>query len=202
MHDYNRKQLKRESLDGDARVGAEVYEEAELTSGDAQVVENLTTMFVGKVIDGLQLEDDLIIAENIGNVGLLNGFALVEDRKLSFGFERDAARRELLFKTLLIDLFLPGVAHLAVNLENRALNGVDLVFEKQLVVHTDIIPFSCLFVELSCLGSGRNPTSGRVKALRLWRSSLLETAHRRGALIRQSRCATRQAFVCRAVRRR
>ena len=82
----------REPLDVDFRIGAEVDKKPKPALGDSQVVEELCPMFVAKLIDGLELDNDLIKAEQVGYVSLLNGLALVENRQFFPGLEGNATQ--------------------------------------------------------------------------------------------------------------
>ena len=92
-------------------------------------------MLIRKIRNGLEFENDLVIAEDIGNVCLRNRFALVIDRQFFLCFKGNVARVEFAFHALLVDFLMPAVPHMFVHLEDCALNGVDLVLEKKLIVH-------------------------------------------------------------------
>ena len=68
------------TLDADFRISAEVNKEPEFALGDSKVIEKLRLMFICKLADGLKFDNDLVVTEQVGNVLLLNGFALVENR--------------------------------------------------------------------------------------------------------------------------
>ena len=93
-------------------------------------------MFVSESVHGFEFQYDLAEAKNIRLVGLLDWLALVVDRQLLLRLEWNAAISKLALETLLVHLFMPGVAHFLVDVKHRALNGVDFLTLKQLVFHT------------------------------------------------------------------
>ena len=85
-------------------------------------------MFLGQGPYGFQLNDDLAEAPQVWLLGLFYRLPLVVDLQSFFRVERDPPFPQLAFHALLIDFLMPGVAHFLVNLEDRPLDGIDLVF--------------------------------------------------------------------------
>ena len=126
---------ERDSLDGDARIRAEIDQQPRLALRHSQIVENLPTVFVGQSAHRLELQDYLSKAKDVRYVLLLDLLALVEDRQLLRGFKRNLPQGELLLKALLIHLFAPHVAHRLVDVKQRALYGIHFVTIEQFVFH-------------------------------------------------------------------
>jgi hypothetical protein len=78
-------------------------------------------MLVGEVFHGFQLNKDLVEANQIGDVGLLQPMTMVEKNQFLLGFEGDGSGAELDFHAFLIHRFDKSVALLVVNLESRPL---------------------------------------------------------------------------------
>lgn len=119
---------ERESLDGHARIRAEIDQQPKLALRHSQIVENLPTVFVGQSAHRLELQDYLSKAKDVRYVLFLDLLALVEDRQFLLGLRRNVPQGKFLLKALLIDLFAPHI--------DAATNNV---------------AFSCGFVRFSCL---------------------------------------------------
>ena len=99
-------------------------------------------MLFAQGIYGLYLDYDLVKTHEVGNIGLVDGFTLVEDTQLSLGVEGYASRGKLPFKALLIHLFRESVPELAVDFENCAAYGIALFrVYGGLRIHAASIPF-------------------------------------------------------------
>ena len=111
-----------------SRICSEVHKKPQSASCDAEIVQHLAAMFLGQGPYGFQLNDDLAEAPQVWLIGLFYRLPLVVDLQSFFRVERDAPFPQLAFHALLIDFLMPGVAHFLVNLEDRPLDGIDLVF--------------------------------------------------------------------------
>ena len=76
---------ERESLDGHARIRAEIDQQPKLALRHSQIVENLPTVFVGQSAHRLELQDYLSKAKDVRYVLFLDLLALVEDRQFFLG---------------------------------------------------------------------------------------------------------------------
>lgn len=139
------KRLQCVTFDGDLWICAKVDQQSELAVRDSEVIQNLSPVFIGESVHGFEFQNDLAETVNVRLVGLLDRLALVVNRQFLLRLEWNAAISKLPLKTLLVHLFVPGVAHLLVNVKHRALNGVHLIPIKQLVFHrissTDVSGF-------------------------------------------------------------
>ena len=122
------------ALDPDLGIGCEVDQQPELGLGHAQIIEQLRPVLVRQFGYGLELENDLSVANHVRDIGLLNLSPFVENGQLALGFERNAAIGKLKLKALLIDFLAPSVAHVPIDVEDCSLNSIDLVLEKHCIV--------------------------------------------------------------------
>ena len=122
------------ALDPDLGIGCEVDQQPELGLGHTQIIEQLRPVLVRQFGYGLELENDLSVANHVRDIGFLNLSPFVENGQLALGFERNAAIGKLKLKALLIDFLAPSVAHVPIDVEDCSLNSIDLVLEKHCIV--------------------------------------------------------------------
>src|SRR5579859_1539332 len=84
---------------GAAEVDQEPYAEA----GCFQVVEHLGFLFPGQLIEGFQLDNDIVIADEVGDVLLFELVAFVSNRQSLLADKRNATVTQLNFQRLMID---------------------------------------------------------------------------------------------------
>jgi hypothetical protein len=87
----------------DLGVVAEVDEQTELHACGLEIVDDLGTMLVGEIWDGLQLQNDLPEANDVWNEGVFETAAFVEERELALSVERDSLNFKFGLQTFLID---------------------------------------------------------------------------------------------------
>ena len=96
----------------------EVDEEPEAEAGRLQVVPDLGVVLTGQIAQGLQLDDDGLVTDEVGLVGLLQGTPLVADQEFPLGYERDSSLGELDFQALLVHGLQEPTSHVLVDLES------------------------------------------------------------------------------------
>ena len=88
-------------LDNRLGICSKIDKQSEFTTGKTKIVQQLSTMFLCQCLHGLDLDNDLPIAVEVGDVRFLYRHALVDDTQLLLCVERYAARLELPLKALL-----------------------------------------------------------------------------------------------------
>jgi len=116
------------AFDGHFRICSEVHKKPQTAFCYAEIIQYLAAMFLGQRPDGFQFHDNLAEAPQIWFISLFNRFPLVVNWQRLLRVERDASFFKFAFQALLIDFLMPVVAHFLVNLEDRTLDGIDLVF--------------------------------------------------------------------------
>ena len=92
-------------LDNGFGICAEIDEQTKLAAGKSKIVHELRAVFFCQSFNGLDLDYDLPVTVEVGNICFLNRHALVKDAKLLLCVERYASCRQLPFKALLVNLF-------------------------------------------------------------------------------------------------
>ena len=123
---------KREELDYDPvmfeeGIMPEVDEEPEAQAGRLEVVPDLSVVLTGQVAQGLQLNHDPVIADEVGLVGLLQGTPLVADQELPLGQEGDSSLGELDFQAFLVHSLQEPGSHLLVTCGSFFFSSVSCV---------------------------------------------------------------------------
>lgn len=111
---------------------AEIDQQSEPYICCLEIVDHLCLVFWRYLLDRFQFEDDFPEADKIGFVGLFERFTFVVPCQVRLGNKRNASCRQLSFQTFLIDRLQKSTTHLAINVKDRALNLIALLFEKYL----------------------------------------------------------------------
>ena len=129
-------------LDSGLWIGRKVYEQPESAFCQPQIVHQLRPVLVCQGFDGFDFDDDLPVADEVRNVCLVDGFALVEDSQFMLCVKRDAAHGEFPFEALLIDFFPEAVAEFTIDFIDCATDGVAFFWvEGGACFHVAIISF-------------------------------------------------------------
>ena len=99
-----------------------------------QVVDDLRFVPAVQFLHGLDLDDDLAVAHEVGNVEPAVA-AAIQDVQFLLRLERNAAVAELGFERLLVDVFEEAWAERFVDGEDCAPDGVCLVLESKRFCH-------------------------------------------------------------------
>ena len=78
-------------LNGGLGICGEVDEQPELAASKAEVVHQLSTMFLCQCLHRLDLDYDLPITMEVGDVGLFDRLSFVEDAEFLLGVKRNVA---------------------------------------------------------------------------------------------------------------
>jgi len=93
--------------------------------------------------NGLQLDDDPVVAHEVGDIALSQRLASIGQPKWLGGFERDTLSPELKSETLLVDRLQETGPHGVVDGENRPPNAERLIRVEQRIagrtIHDDIL---------------------------------------------------------------
>ena len=144
----------------------EVHKKPEARLRESEVVENLGAMLFAKLVNGLDFDNYLAMADEVGDIRLLYGTAFVEYPEFSFRLKWYTAHGEFALQALLVHLFPEAVSELTVDLVDCAANGAALLFEHELFVlhgldYTISVSFRVGSLEpLPCRGH-LTPTEGR-----------------------------------------
>src|SRR6266511_425315 len=118
---------------------SEVDEEPQTVASRFQVVVDLRTVFVIQVRNGLDLDDDLLKADEVRLVRLLQPPLLVSEGQLSLRQKWNSPQSEFNLKAFLVDGLQKSAAHFVVHLEASPEDHIRFLFEDQL--HS-LSPFS------------------------------------------------------------
>ncbi len=122
-------------LDNGFGICAEIDEQTKLAAGKSKIVHELRAVFFCQSFNGLDLDYDLPVTVEVGNICFLNRHALVKDAKLLLCVERYASCRQLQFKALLVHLFPKPVPKFTIDFIDCTANGVAFFWIYQLSVH-------------------------------------------------------------------
>ena len=122
-------------LDNGFGICAEIDEQTKLAAGKSKIVHELRAVFFCQSFNGLDLDYDLPVTVEVGNICFLDGHALVKDAKLLLCVERYASCRQLPFKALLVHLFPKPVPKFTIDFIDCTANGVAFFWIYQLSVH-------------------------------------------------------------------
>ena len=89
----------------------EVNKQSEPHARGFQVVENLGTVLVSKLLDRLYLNDDLLKTNEVGLVKLLQRSAIVDNLKFALGQKWNSPLGELDFQAFLVDRLQESPSH-------------------------------------------------------------------------------------------
>ena len=92
-----------DALDLNERVVAEIDEEGELEAGGLEVILHLGTMGVRQLLHGFDLDDDFVVADEVGDVFAFELGAFVVELEARLRDGGHAAAAKLDFETLLIN---------------------------------------------------------------------------------------------------
>src|SRR5262245_14254706 len=112
-------------------VAAEVDKEASFHASGLEIIQDLRFFFAGESIHCFQLDNDLSIANDVGDVFFLQPPPFIGDDKWFLAFERYAAAAQLYLKRLLINRFEEARSKLAMNFYRSANNSVTFLAQDQ-----------------------------------------------------------------------
>ncbi len=99
-------------------VTANINEQPLIEPGCFEIVEDLGFVFRGNFFYRLDLDDDLIVANEIGFVGLLENFGFLGKPKFLLGNKRNPPLRQLLFQALQIHRLQKPAAHFFIDFKH------------------------------------------------------------------------------------
>ena len=111
------------------RVMAKVDEKPKFKPAGFQVIEDLSAMLVSEFGDGLQLDDDFLVANKIGKIFLVENFPSIFKGQSGLRDCWDAAMLEFNAQTFLIHRLVKAAALVFVNFEASANNGIAFLLE-------------------------------------------------------------------------
>ena len=115
----------------------EIHEQAESVAGGVEIIEHLGTMLIRQRRHRLDLQDDLLEADEIRLESLTKRPAFVAQWQMRLRRERNALQTQLNFQTLLIDGLSEAATFLVIDLKARPLDPEALVFiEVEDVTHS------------------------------------------------------------------
>jgi len=110
---------------------SEIHEKAQRVAGRVKVVEDLGTVLVGERGDGLDFQNDCLVADEVGDKAMTQNAVTIGERKLGLRLNRDFEELEFDLQALLINRFSEPAALRLVDGEACPHDGVALVFIKQ-----------------------------------------------------------------------
>jgi len=100
-----------------------------LKSRGLEVVQNLRTMFVRQQFDGLEFDDDLAVAGDVGNVDVPKPLTPIIEMDFHLRIIRNALVAKLDFKAFLIDWFHKSMPFVLINIQACSDGKIRLFFE-------------------------------------------------------------------------
>ena len=93
----------------------------------AEIVSKLCVVFIGQGCNGLDLYNQFAIANEVGNIVVLDFFTFVQNAQSRFFLERNRSRQQFTAKTVLIDVFQKANTNDTMYLHERTANRVRFV---------------------------------------------------------------------------
>src|SRR6516165_5817903 len=103
-----------------------IHEQTELEASCFQIIVNLSAMLVRQCRDGLDLNDDQVVAQEVRLKLLLELFGLAYQPQLVVGMKRYSLQPQFDFEALLVDRLGKPAAHFTVDLKTGSHNRVAL----------------------------------------------------------------------------